>query len=59
LLTGRVKFRISRVPSGNDVSVGMNVPEADISLVTRSNASVLSNVRVSILTGSEIVNLIY
>ena len=36
LLLGKVKSRINRVPSGKDVSVGINVPEADISLVTRS-----------------------
>lgn len=54
-----VKSRINRVPSGKDLSVVMNIPEADMSLVSRSKTSFLPNVMVSILTGSGIVNLSY
>jgi hypothetical protein len=38
---GRVKSIVNRVPSGKDVSVGMNVPEYDISLVVRSKTIIL------------------
>ena len=57
LSLGMVKSRINRVPSGKDVSVLMNVPEADMSLVTRSKTSFLPVVMVSSLTGSGRVNL--
>ena len=57
LLLGMVKSRINRVLFGKDVSVGMYVPEADMSLVSRSKIFFLSNVMVSSLTGSGRVNL--
>ena len=47
-----VKSKINRVPSGKDVRVVMNVPEADMSLVTRSKTYFLSVVMVLGLTGS-------
>jgi hypothetical protein len=59
LLLGKVKSRIKRVPSGKDVSVGMNVPEADMSLVTRSKTFFPFVVMVSILTGNGKENLPY
>jgi hypothetical protein len=59
LLVGIVKSRINRVPSGKDVSVGMNVPEADKSLVLRSKTFVLSNPMVFNLTGRGNINLSY
>ena len=59
LSLGMVKSRINRVPSGKDLSVVMNIPEADISLVSKSKTSFLPNVMVSSLTGSGIVNLSY
>jgi hypothetical protein len=52
-----LKSRINCVPSGKDVSVGMNVPEADIFLVSRSKTSFLLNVMVSSLTWIGIVSL--
>jgi len=52
-----VRSIINRVLFGKDVSVGMYVPEADMSLVSRSKIFFLSNVMVSSLTGSERVNL--
>jgi len=54
-----VKSRINRVPSGKDVSVVMNVPEADMSLVSKSITFFLLDVMASILTGSGNVNLSY
>jgi len=51
-LPGEVKYRINFVPSGKDVGVGMNVPEAEISLVTRSKTFFPFVVKVSSLTGS-------
>jgi len=54
-----VKSRINRVPSGKDVSVVMHVPEADMSLVTRSKTFFLPDVMASILTGSGNVTLSY
>jgi hypothetical protein len=59
LLLGKVKSRINRVPSGKDVSVGMNVPEADMSLVTRSKTFFPFVVMVSSLTGNGKENLPY
>jgi hypothetical protein len=59
LLVGIVKSKINLVPSGNDVSVGTNVPEADKSLVLRSKTFVLSNPMVFSLTGRENINLSY
>ena len=59
LLVGRMKSRINRVPCGKDVNVGRNVPEADISLVSRSKTFILLVVMASILTGSGNVNLSY
>ena len=52
-----VKSIINRVPFGKDVSIGMYVPEADISLVSRSKTFFLPNVMVSNLAGSGSVNL--
>jgi len=57
LSLGMVKSIINRVPFGKDVSVGMYVPEADISLVSRSKTFFLLNVMVSNLAGSGRVNL--
>jgi len=59
LSLGMVKSRINRVPSGKDVSVVMNVPEADRSLVSRSTTFFLPDVMASSLTGSGNVNLSY
>jgi len=59
LSLGMVKSRINRVPSGKDVSIVMNVPEADMSLVSRSKTFFLPDVMASILTGSGSVNLSY
>jgi hypothetical protein len=57
LSLGMVKSMINPVPFGKDVSVLMNVPEADISLVSRSKILFLSNVMASSLIGSGKVNL--
>ena len=59
LSIGMVKSRIKRVPSEKDVSVVMNVPEADMSLVARSTTFFLPNVMSSILTGIGNINLSY
>jgi hypothetical protein len=59
LLFGIVKSRINLVPSEKDVSAGMNVPEADKSLVLRSKTFFLLNSMVSILTGIGNINLSY
>ena len=57
LALGMVRSIINRVPFGKDVSVLMNVPEADMSLVSRSKTFFLPNPIVSSLTGSGRVNL--
>jgi hypothetical protein len=59
LLFEIVKSRINRVPSEKEVGVGMNVPEADKSLVLRSKTFFLPNSMVSILTGTGNINLSY
>ncbi len=59
LSLGMVKSRINRVPSGKDVNVLMNVPEADMSLVSRSNTLFLPVVIGSSFTGSGRINLSY
>jgi len=53
-----VKSRTNCVPSGKDVSVGMNISEADIFLISRFKTSFLLNVMVSSLTGIGIVILL-
>ena len=58
LLLGMVKSIINRVSSGKDVKVLMNVPEADMSLVSRFN-TLFVPVVASILTGSGMLNLSY
>lgn len=59
LSVGMVKSRINRVPSGKDVNVVMNVPEAEMSLVTRSKTFFLPVVMALSLTGSGKGNLSY
>lgn len=59
LSLGMVKSRINRVPSGKDVSIVKNVPEADMSLVSRSITFFLPDLMASTLTGSGSVNLSY
>jgi len=56
---GMVKSRINRVSSGKDVSVVMNVPETDRSLVLRSKTVFLPVVIALSLTGSGKENLSY
>jgi hypothetical protein len=57
LLVGIVKSKINRVPSGKEVSVGMNAPEADKSLVLRSKTFVHSDPMGFSLTGRGNINL--
>ena len=59
LLVGIVKSRINRVPSGKEVSVRMNSPEADKSLVLRSKTFVHSDPMGFSLTGRGNTNLSY
>ncbi|HSQ83124.1 MAG TPA: hypothetical protein VLM43_00250 [Desulfobacterales bacterium] len=59
LLVGIVKSRINCVPSGKEVSVGMNAPEADKSLVLRSKTFVHSDPMGFSLTGRGNTNLSY
>ena len=51
LSLGRVKSKINLVLCGKDVSVAINVPETDMSLVARSKTFFLPVIMVSILTG--------
>ena len=59
LLVEIVKSRINRVPSGREVSVGMNVPEPDKSLILRSKTFVHSDPMGFSLTGRGNTNLSY
>jgi hypothetical protein len=54
-----VKSKINLVLSGKDVSVAINVPETDMSLVARSKTFFLPVFMVSILTGNANINLSY
>jgi hypothetical protein len=59
LLVEIVKSRINRVPSGREVSVGMNVPEPDKSLILRSKTFVHSDTMGFSLEGRGNTNLSY
>ena len=59
LLVEIVKSKINRVPSGREVSVGMNVPEPDKSLVLRSKSFVHSDPMGFSLAGRGDINLSY
>lgn len=48
-----VKSKINLVLSGKDVGVVINVPETDMSLVTRSKTFFLPVIMISILRGVE------
>ena len=59
LLVEIVKSRINRVPSGREVSEGMNVPEPDKSLMLRSKTFVHSDTMGFSLAGRGNTNLSY
>jgi hypothetical protein len=59
LLVEIVKSRINRVPSGREVSAGMNVPEPDKSLMLRSKTFVHSDTMGFSLAGRGNTNLSY
>lgn len=59
LFLGKVNSKINFVPSGKDVGVGMNVPEADISFVTRLKSFFPFVDTVSSFTGNGKDNLWY
>jgi len=59
LLLGTVRFSLNRVPSENGSLVYMNAPEADMSLVLKSNTCFLSDAIGSIRVGRVRENLSY